>query len=318
MSDEPPLRDFLDAQAHFGLPSLALVQKDWHVVRAMRAIVATDAAPFRLIFAGGTCLARAHRLVARMSEDVDFKIVSDDPTPMSANQRRKQLGTLRDRITAALQAAGFGLAPGDMRSRDANRYTVYNLRYVGADRAGKQLRPTIQVELNHAKLRRPAVTLAVSSFVAEAFTRPPELSAIPCVSVTETAAEKLVSLTRRTAMELAGLSRAPDPNLVRHIHDLHAVRAHIDRAEAIDLARSIARSDAEEFGNQYPAYLADISCETHKGLDALQSDPAIRARYDAFVAGMVYSEAVEFNEAMKTVSVLVHETWPSGTTGAVA
>ena len=112
MSDEPQLQDFLDAQAHFGLPSLALVRKDGHVVRAMRAIVATDAAPFRLIFAGGTCLARAHRLVARMSEDMDFKIVADDPAPMSTNQRRRQLGTLRDRITVSLQAAGFNLAPG--------------------------------------------------------------------------------------------------------------------------------------------------------------------------------------------------------------
>ena len=309
MSDEPRLQDFRDAQTHFGLPSLALVQKDWHVVRAMRAIVATDAAPFRLIFAGGTCLARAHRLVARMSEDVDFKIVADDPTPMSANQRRKQLGALRDCITAALQAAGFDLAPSDMRSRDANHYTVYNLRYAGADGAGQQLRPTIQVELNHARLRRPAVTLPVSSFVAEAFTRPPELSAVPCVSVTETTAEKLVSLTRRTAMELAGLSRAPDPNLVRHIHDLHAVRAAIDRADAIDLARLIAQSDAEEFGNQYPAYLADIAGETHKALDALQTDPAIRARYDAFVAAMVYDEPVAFSAAMKTVSGLVTSSW---------
>ena len=311
LSDEPPLQDVLDAQAHFGLPSLALVQKDWHVVRAMRAIVATDAAPFRLIFAGGTCLARAHRLVARMSEDVDFKIVSDDPTPMSASQRRKHLGTLRDRITAALQAAGFDLAPGDMRSRDANRYTVYNLRYAGTDRAGEQLRPTIQVELNHARLRRPAVTLAVSSFIAEAFTRPPELLAIPCVSVTETAAEKLVSLTRRTAMELAGLSRTPDPDLVRHIHDLHAVRAHIDHAEAIGLARSIAQSDAEEFGNQYPAYLADIAGETRKALEALQTDPAIHARYDAFVAAMVYGDPVAFSTAMETVSALTNATWPT-------
>lgn len=159
MSDEPRLQDFLDAQAHFRLPSLALVQKDWHVVRTMQAIAATDAAPFRLIFVGGTCLARAHRLVARMSEDVDFKIVPDDSAPMSANQRRRQLGELRNRITAALQTAGFDPGPGDMRSRDANHYTVYNLRYAGAKEAGEQLRPTIQVELNHAKLRRPAVTL---------------------------------------------------------------------------------------------------------------------------------------------------------------
>jgi hypothetical protein len=289
LSDELQLQDFLDAQAHFRLPSLALVQKDWHVVRAMRAIAATDAAPFHLI-------------------------VVDDSASMSANRKRRQLGDLRDRITAALHAAGFDLGPGDMRSRDANRYTVYNLRYAGAEEAGEQLRPTIQIELNHVRLRRPAVALAVSSFVAEAFQQPPELPEIACVDVTETAAEKLVSLTRRTAMELAGLSRAPDPNLVRHIHDLHAVRVHIDHAEAIDLARAIAQSDAQEFGNQYPAYLTDITGETRKALDALQSDLAIRDRYDALVAAMVYGEAAPFDAAMTTVSALIDAAWPSSTT----
>jgi hypothetical protein len=72
--------------------------------------------------------------------------------------------------------------------------------------------------------------LPVTSFVAEAFARAPEIPVIDCVSVTETAAEKLVSLTRRSAMELAGLSREPDHTLVRHVYDLHMIRDHIDFA----------------------------------------------------------------------------------------
>ena len=59
--------------------------------------------------------------------------------------------------------------------------------------------------------------------------RPAEVPAIPCVGVTETAAEKLVSLTRRTAMDLAGLSRDFDPALVRHVYDLHVLRGHVNR-----------------------------------------------------------------------------------------
>ena len=94
-----------------------------------------------------------------------------------------------------------------------------------------------------------------------------------CVSVTETAAEKLVGLTRRTAMILAGLSRDPAPTLVRHIYDLHAVRDHIDKTAAIDLARQIAQKDAEEFKNQYPAYHADIAVETRKAVQAWLTEP---------------------------------------------
>ncbi len=78
MSDNPSLQDLLEVQAHFGLPSLALVEKDWHVVRALAGIAAVDAAPLRLVFGGGTVLSRAHRLIRRMSEDVDLKIVADE------------------------------------------------------------------------------------------------------------------------------------------------------------------------------------------------------------------------------------------------
>ena len=60
MSDKPSLQDLLEVQAHFGLPSPALVEKDWHVVKALAAITAVDTAPLRLVFGGGTALSRAH------------------------------------------------------------------------------------------------------------------------------------------------------------------------------------------------------------------------------------------------------------------
>lgn len=139
--------------------------------------------------------------------------------------------------------------------------------------------------------------------------RPPEVPAIVCVSITETAAEKLVSLTRRTAMEMAGVSRDPDPTLVRHIYDLHMMRTLIDPAIVADLARRIAETDAQEFASQYPAYAADIAGETHKALNALRTDPLHRERYASFVADMVYGERAEFGEAMATVVALAEEAW---------
>jgi len=151
--------------------------------------------------------------------------------------------------------------------------------------------------------------LPVSSFVAEALKQAPEVPTIACASVTETAAEKLVSLTRRTAMDLAGLSRDFDTALVRHIYDLHVLRDHIDRSTVVGLARDIAATDAEEFRNQYPAYQADIAGETRKALEALRTDPVHRERYDSFVAIMVYGEPWKFDEAMKTVGDLVDDAW---------
>ena len=88
----------------FRLPSVGLVEKDLHVVRAIAALAAIDAAPFALVFGGGTALARAHSIVRRMSEDVDFKIVPLPAAPVSRS----------DPAAAARRAArsGDGSAAG--------------------------------------------------------------------------------------------------------------------------------------------------------------------------------------------------------------
>jgi hypothetical protein len=311
LSDELPgnLRPVVD---FFGLVGTAPVAKDFHVVRAIRALAALDAVPFDLVFGGGTALARAHRIIRRMSEDVDFKIVPRAAAPVSRSGLHRQRSALRGRVTAALQAAGFAFDPKDetqCRSRDQSSYMVYELPYSPLAGAGDGLRPAIKVELNFAPLRRPAVSLPVSSFVAEAMNRPPEVPALTCVGVTETAAEKLVALTRKTAMELAGASRDPDPALVRHVYDLHMMRTHIDPIIVAALARDIAAADAREFRNQYPAYERDSAGETRKALDALRADPLHRERYARFMADMVYGERPEFDEAIQTVANLVERTW---------
>lgn len=303
MNDEAR-REFREVQAYFRLPSVGLVEKDVHVVRAIRAVMSIDAAPFALIFGGGTALARAHKLVRRMSEDVDFKIVPQAAAPVSRNGLRHELGRLGDKVTQALQDTGFTFDPADkasVRSQNENHYTIWQLPYDNAGGAGEGLRPTIQIELTYSQLRLPAVTLPVSSFVAEAYGRPPEIPALACVSVTQTAAEKLVALTRRTAMEMAGLSRNIDPALIRHVYDLHMMRGHIDAAQAAALAGEIARTDAAEFRNQYPAYADDPAGETRKALEALRTDQMHARRYGDFVAAMVYGEQTPYGDAIHTV-----------------
>ncbi|MBT9490112.1 MAG: nucleotidyl transferase AbiEii/AbiGii toxin family protein [Rubrivivax sp.] len=264
MTGRPTAIELAEVQQFFRLPSPQLVDKDWQVVQAMRTLLSVDAAPFRLVFAGGTCLARAHRLVERMSEDVDFKIVPPAAT-MSKNQRRQALGRLRGRVVEQLTSAGFTLAQAPS-SCDANEYTVLHLRTDDGAGPDGPLRPTIQIELSYAGLREPTIQRPVASFVSQAYGRTPELEAVECVSATETAAEKAVSLTRRTAMEINGESRSPDPTLVRHIYDLHLVREQMHTDQVATVMRAVAVMDAEQFGHQHPAYREDIAGETRKAL----------------------------------------------------
>ena len=298
----------------FGLPGTAAVAKDFHVVRAIGVLVALDTAPFELVFCGGTALARAHRIVRRMSEDVDFKIVPRAAMPVSRSGLRRQLEQLRHRVSEALHAAGYAFDLKDKSAawaRDEGQYAVWQLPYDAAGGEGEGLRPTIKVELNYAPLRKPAVTLPVRSFVAEATGKPPEVPEVACVGVLETAAEKLVSLTRRTAMEMAGASRDVDPTLVRHVYDLHAMRGTVDAADVAALARVIAEADARQFARQYPAYAADIAGETRKALDVLHRDPLHRDRYTRFLADMVYGERPDFDQAFEAVVELAASAWPT-------
>ena len=181
MSDEITLQQLLEVQAHFGLPSTALVEKDFHVVKALAAIAAVQTPPLQLVFGGGTALSRAHRLIGRMSEDIDLKIVADE------EPSRRALRRLRDAMTDALLRAGFRFDPGNpahRKSANESRYTIYRLPYEALSREGA-LRPEIQIEAAVWPLRRPAVTLSVSSFVAEGLKRPPEVASIGCVSITQ-------------------------------------------------------------------------------------------------------------------------------------
>jgi hypothetical protein len=285
------------------LPSAALVEKDWYVVKALAAITAADTAPLRLVFGGGTAMSRAHRLIRRMSEDIDLKIVGDE------EPRRPVLRRLRDTITEALLAAGFRLDPANRAHRDSrneSRYTIYRLPYEPITAGQGALRPEIQIETAVWPLRRPAVALPVISFIAEAFKRPPEVASITCVSITQTAAEKFVALTRRPAAEIAEAG-GPRPTLVRHVYDLHVLRAHYDPPEVAALAHEIMPHDAEVFGNQSPAYRDNPMAETLRALQALASDPGYARRYAAFRRDMVYGDTVEYAACMATLGALTEQ-----------
>ena len=301
MNDSPSLQDLLEVQRHFGLPSPALVEKDWHVVKALAAMSAADTAPFRLVFGGGTALSRAHRLIRRMSEDIDLKIVSAEA------MTRPALRHLRETITEALLGAGFAFDPNNPQHREsgnASRYTLYRLPYASLAAGQGILRPEIQIETAVWPLRLPPIDRPVISFLAEAFNRPPEVPAVSCVALAETVAEKFVALTRRAGAEIAAAGGPRDPTLVRHIYDLHIMGGHYDVVEVAALARTIMVADAKAYGHQFPAYRENPIAETLRAIAGLASDPDFAKRYATFRRDMVYGDSPDFETALATLTTL--------------
>jgi predicted nucleotidyltransferase component of viral defense system len=301
LSDRPTHADLIEVRRQLKLPHEALVEKDWHVVRALAAIAAADKGPFQLVFQGGTALSRAHRLIERMSEDIDIKIISEGPPPRPALRR------LRESITGELHKAGFTFDPKNrehLKSNYESRYTLYRLPYEPIAAGQGALRPEIQIETSVWPMRRPPVERPVISFVAEAFKRPSEVPAIACAAIAETAAEKFVGLTRRAGAELADVQRDRDPTLVRHIYDLHVIRDHYDAADVALLAQEIMQADAETYGHQFPAYRDDPLAETLRAAEGIAADRDFAASYATFRRDMVYGEGPDFETAIATLKSL--------------
>jgi Nucleotidyl transferase AbiEii toxin, Type IV TA system len=164
------------------------------------------------------------------------------------------------------------------------------------------LRP--EIETSVWPMRKPSIDRPLRSLIAEAFDRPPEVASIACAAIAESAAEKLVALTRRAGAQLAGLRQQRDPTLVRHVLDLHAICEQYDPGEVAALAREIMVDDAQTYGADFPAYQADPLTETLKAINGIAADQGFANDYAAFRRDMVYGEAPDFQTAMATLQLL--------------
>lgn len=291
LSDKPDHRLFLEVQEQLGLPSPALVEKDWHVVRALSAIhnVGTDC--LSLVFGGGTSLGRAYNLLERMSEDIDLRIAGE-----LSNGGLKRL---RHQVSERLEAAGFDVE-GHVKVQHKGTYVRYDLPYDTNHPGQGVLRPEIKIELAAFPMLRAPEIRPVCSFVAEATGARPEIDGLACVSVGETAADKFVALTRRGGEILSRL-KPFDPTLVRHIYDQSRARPACDLGDTADLAREIMTRDAAERAEDYVAYAADPLAETLRTVEAMASDKTFIDSYGRLMMEMVYGERPGFEEAFGAV-----------------
>ena len=139
MNDKPDQKTLLEVQELFRLPSPALVEKDWFVVRALAAIHDVQVDGLTLAFGGGTALGRAYRLLERMSEDIDLRIVGEKANSRGALRR------LRGEVNERLEAADFAVE-GHYSVKQNDRYVRYDLPYEPIARGEGVLRPEIKVE----------------------------------------------------------------------------------------------------------------------------------------------------------------------------
>lgn len=270
-------------------------------------------AGIRLVFAGGTCLAKAHGLIQRMSEDIDLKVVLEPaPVPLKKGRgQRARLTALHQQLTALLAQLQFPLLPppaddGNPSVRDAHRYFVVGAGYRSTYSQLPSLRPELKLEVIH---RTPLLALETRQFgyLHESLAGQPPSTTVTmsCISVAETAAEKVLSLLRRCASQWAHRSGHltagnADPALVRHVHDVARMAEHAGAslAAAREVFPHLVRMDQAEFKGQNPAFDADPVGVLKRTLAEAKHNISLRQQYQQHLLPLVYdSHPPSFEQA---------------------
>jgi predicted nucleotidyltransferase component of viral defense system len=268
----------------------------------------------RLVFAGGTCLSKAHSLIERMSEDIDIKVVLD-PVPEGyalekGHSDRKRLGDLHDEVERRLVAQGFQFVEMDNgenpRSRDSRRYYCLAVSYKPEfqDVSGA-LRPQLKLELIHRHPKLPLEQREMGYLLANFIpAQDPIRFTMTTISVAETLAEKVLSLLRRCAWKWDGHQRGEfDTALVRHVYDVWQIVRR--QPDSVDVARSIflalVKKDAEEFQGQHPEFDAQPHTVLQRTLERAKTDSGLAQNYEQRLKPLLFaSTAPEFNECLAT------------------
>ncbi len=271
-----------------------LIEKEWHVVRAIGVIAALDHEGARPVFSGGTSLSVGWGLIQRFSEDADFKIAMPDAA--NPSQARAQRHRCRERVLAALAAADFRPLGA---LRQASRFFSADFSYPNTFEPASTLRPHLQIEMTFEAPKLPPVPRPIRSLIARAQGAAPEVPAFPCVDPIETAADKLSALAWRVCSRERGAPN-DDPTVIRHLHDLAALESHVGSAPHFaQLLREAADADTGRGAGRAPV---EVSARFRRMLERLDTDPLWAGEYDRFVQNVSFAaaeEIIRFNDAVE-------------------
>jgi predicted nucleotidyltransferase component of viral defense system len=157
-----PKRELFEEIAQIMGIAQSFVEKDWYVVQVIGIIAGIQHDDFGVIFSGGTALSKAHRLLRRFSEDVDFRVL-EQKGPSTRNSR----SAFRRKVVNALRHGGVTIEDQQVKARDENRFFSIDIYYESYFPPTDALRPHILIELTVKDIQLPPHYLSVSSFVSQ-------------------------------------------------------------------------------------------------------------------------------------------------------
>lgn len=298
---------FLDIADALGISSPAIVEKDYWATQLLKEISQLTPKGFRLVFSGGTCLAKAHQNTFRMSEDIDIKMIPNSATlALSKNKQRQLRRDIHQLILNIISDSKIFNLVSESKKRNEGKYQQFLIEYPREHAAQEALRPHLQLDLTESNLLDDPVELSLSSLYASTLKEAGEVQNIACVTVSSTASEKFVSLLRRTASHARDNSRADDETLIRHVYDLHLIYESMASPSNLKpMVERVVEIDKNQFGNQHEEFVADANSELRYGLSLLIEQAHHQERYIQFIGPLVYHPSpAKWDEAISSVQEL--------------
>ena len=284
---------FSDVADAIGLSNPTIVEKDYYVVQLLKLIQQVETPYHRLVFSGGTALAKSNIKTYRMSEDVDLKLVPTDDFKSlpSRNAKKNVRKDIYNAVCVLIDDSDIFELDSDVIRRDEYRYMCFDVKYPQAYQQAPCLRPYIKLELIESELLSGAVNREISSLYSQTVSEPCEIDTFVCASIIDTQAEKLISMLRRTASHARNHERQDDETLIRHIYDTHHIQLESpsDIDELTALVDKVIQIDIARYGNQHVELVTAPVDELRYGLTLLAENDEHQQRYQAYVAPMVYA-----------------------------
>lgn len=155
------------------------------------------------------------------------------------------------------------------------------------------LRPQLKVEFICRPPKLPVESMPIGYMLDKFVGRDSGTFEMPCISIAETLAEKVLSLLRRCAWFWGGHQRGQfDTALVRHVYDVWRIQATVPDAFAAscDHFDDWVQKDALEFGGQNPEFDADAYRVLRDALTRAATDEGLRVNYEQRLLPLLFAE----------------------------
>jgi len=281
---EAPNKNLIEEVAlHMSL-SPSYIEKDWYIVQILALLSKLRHEKFSLIFAGGTALSKAHKLISRMSEDIDFKI--HIPNKL---QSRKSLSEFKRFILTQLENSGLQIAIRKIRAQNENQFFAFEIDYPSYFDHNSSLRNHILLEVSVKQITLNPVYKSTSSFINELLKTTEEVQQIACLDPIENAADKLSALSWRIPDRIRN-DIYDDPSIARHIHDLAILKNIIINTKGFrSLTLKALDDDKNRSKNNLTYVYQTLEVKFNNMIYILKNDKEYKREYKYFVETMSYA-----------------------------